>query len=500
MNWRNTKMPITKTNQIKSEGHFHNAIKYILNPDKTNEQVLTSGYKISNVNNAEFEMNMLRRMARQQKGNAKKSGNEVLAHHIKQAFDPKDKLTPEEIHEIGRKTALALTDGHHEFVIATHVDRDHIHNHIIFNNTSSLDLKKFRWQKGTPELLRNISDKITDYHQGMTLPPHQRQGYSNYQKYLALDSFRPEIKKRLNFLLRNSMDIHDLLRKAQALDLEIDFSGKHATYKLLDEEQQRPVRDSSLEKKSKQKDKPLKYSMTEIEKRLEKNELVFGIEQIKEEFDNLNQWVLDNPDLRLEVEPWQIDKEVKSGLYIHLKVAGQFGTVKIPNVKFNKLDNGNFEIFVKQNEKLFFLDDKKMKSSKKIYGASLIKQLSNDSGIEVQRRNRAMENIQYLANAWALLESHQIAGDESFENLGEDFVKDMEKVEAALDELNDKIMDYHEAVKYEKREYLLSKVQSLQVERDELQSAYDEIAAQFNLFEQIKEMDQERSQNSNRLI
>ena len=134
-------MPTTKTGQIKSESHFHNAVKYILNPDKTNEQVLTSGYQIQNINNAEYEMNLLRRLARDAKGNSSKSGTEVLAHHIKQNFSPDDKLSPEEIHEIGRQTVLELTGGNHEFIIATHVDRDHIHNHIIFNTTSSQDLK-----------------------------------------------------------------------------------------------------------------------------------------------------------------------------------------------------------------------------------------------------------------------------------------------------------------------------------------------------------------------
>ncbi|MDC0825924.1 MAG: hypothetical protein ACLSXK_01380 [Lactococcus petauri] len=80
-------MPTTKTGQIKSESHFHNAVKYILNPDKTNEQVLTSGYQIQNLNNAEYEMNLLRRLARDAKGNSSKSGTEVLAHHIKQSKD-----------------------------------------------------------------------------------------------------------------------------------------------------------------------------------------------------------------------------------------------------------------------------------------------------------------------------------------------------------------------------------------------------------------------------
>ncbi|WP_153058981.1 relaxase/mobilization nuclease domain-containing protein, partial [Streptococcus suis] len=77
------------------------------------------------------------------------NGVDVLAHHIIQSFSPEDDLTPQEIHEIGRKTVLELTGGQHEFVIATHIDKNHIHNHIIFNNTNSVTLKKFRWQKGT---------------------------------------------------------------------------------------------------------------------------------------------------------------------------------------------------------------------------------------------------------------------------------------------------------------------------------------------------------------
>lgn len=121
-------MPITKTISIKSENNLTRAIHYILNPDKTEEQVLTSGYKINNLNNADFEMNLTRFLARQVSGNSKAVKDEVFARHIIQSFAPEDKLTPEEIHEIGRQTVLELTGGNHEFVIATHIDKEHIHN------------------------------------------------------------------------------------------------------------------------------------------------------------------------------------------------------------------------------------------------------------------------------------------------------------------------------------------------------------------------------------
>ncbi|UHU65959.1 relaxase/mobilization nuclease domain-containing protein [Lactococcus garvieae] len=490
-------MPTTKTGQIKSESHFHNAVKYILNPDKTNEQVLTSGYQIQNINNAEYEMNLLRRLARDARGNSSKSGTEVLAHHIKQNFSPDDKLSPEEIHEIGRQTVLELTGGNHEFIIATHVDRDHIHNHIIFNTTSSQDLKKFRWQKGTPELLRNISDKISDYHQAKVLPPLDRSSYSKYQKYLASDAVRPEIQKRMNFLLRHSTDKEDLIIKAQKLNLKIDFSGKYATYLLLDKEQKRAVRETSLDKKAAKKKEKSKYSWSKIEKCLEKNELVFSKDEIQEEYEKLNQWIDNNPDIKLEVEPWQIDKVSPTGLYIHLKVANHYGTVKIPNVKFDRLNNGNYEIHIKQNQKFFFLDERKSQDSKKVYGVTVIKQLSKDSQIEPQYRSRAMESVQYLANAWALLENHHVSSDEAFEHLGETFIQDMEKVDQALEKLDQKIIEYHEAIKFNQEDISLSKIQSLQLEREELQEAYDDILVQFNIYDDMKNLTNERKKQEN---
>ncbi len=88
-------------------------------------------------------MSLTRRLATNIKRTVEqKTTEEVLARHIIQSFDPADNLTPEEVHEIGRQTALEFLGEDYEFVIATHVDKDHLHNHIIFNATSTVDLKK----------------------------------------------------------------------------------------------------------------------------------------------------------------------------------------------------------------------------------------------------------------------------------------------------------------------------------------------------------------------
>ena len=93
---------------------------------------LVSGHQISNVNYADQEFFLTKIMANASNGNPDNSDmnnpNRVMAHHIVQSFAPDENLTPEEIHELGRKTVLELTGSDHEFIVATHVDQDHIHN------------------------------------------------------------------------------------------------------------------------------------------------------------------------------------------------------------------------------------------------------------------------------------------------------------------------------------------------------------------------------------
>lgn len=115
-------------------------------------------------------------------------------------------------------------------MIATHVDKNHLHNHIIFNATSTVDLKKFRWQKGTAAQLRNSSDKIADYHGAMILDQKKQNSYTTYQECRRKYAYRFELKKRLNFLLKHSTSWDDFLLKAAALSVEIDSNHKSKEY------------------------------------------------------------------------------------------------------------------------------------------------------------------------------------------------------------------------------------------------------------------------------
>lgn len=118
------------THDVDSPGHLNNLFEYISNNDKTISKQLVSGHHVIDVHDMAEEFIQTHIFAKNKKGNAKLlfKDNEVLAHHLIQSFSPDDTLTPEEIHEIGRKTVLELTGGQHEFVIATHVDKEHIHN------------------------------------------------------------------------------------------------------------------------------------------------------------------------------------------------------------------------------------------------------------------------------------------------------------------------------------------------------------------------------------
>ncbi|HEM3625555.1 TPA: relaxase/mobilization nuclease domain-containing protein, partial [Streptococcus suis] len=180
-------MVYTKHKRIQAERSLKNGIKYIINDSKTTLDYhvdndppyptqltpdgeivtqLVSGHMVMDLACAGSEFLQVKQMANLQKGRPRdyhlQKEDMVLAHHLIQSFSPDDALTPEEIHELGRQTVLELTGGNHAFVIATHIDQDHIHNHIYFNSTNEVTLNQFRWQKGTKRNFEKISDRLAD--------------------------------------------------------------------------------------------------------------------------------------------------------------------------------------------------------------------------------------------------------------------------------------------------------------------------------------------------
>lgn len=254
-------MAITKIHAIKST--LSNVILYIENPSKTDGQLLVSGYNVEPQTAAlDFEITAM--MAHKVHHiSCKKTSN--LAYHLIQSFSPTEKITPREAHDLGRKLALEFTEGKYEFVIATHIDKGHIHNHIIINSVSFYDYKKLRTVPyRTAQQIRSISDRLCMEAQLSVIKDPQKLGqlYPTYVQKKRTTSNRTEVHKKLNFCLERATNYAQFLQMAQELGISVCQRGKHMTY--LPEGAGRAIRDTSLADTD-------KFTYTGLVERLEDN-------------------------------------------------------------------------------------------------------------------------------------------------------------------------------------------------------------------------------------
>ena len=254
-------MAITKIHAIKST--LSKAILYIENPDKTAGQALVSGYN-TEPQTASFDFAITAAMAHKGKSfQNKRFGN--LAYHLIQSFSPDDDVTPERAHELGRKLAMEFTEGKFEFVVATHIDKDSIHNNIIINAVSFYDYKKLRTVPyRTAQQIRSISDRLCMESQLSVIKDPQQLGqlYPTYIQKKRTTSNRTEVRKKLNFCLARATNYAQFLQMTQELGISVCQRGKHMTYLL--EGAGRAIRDTSLADTD-------KFTYTGLMERLEDN-------------------------------------------------------------------------------------------------------------------------------------------------------------------------------------------------------------------------------------
>lgn len=236
-------MAITKIHAIKST--LGKALAYIENPDKTDGQMLVSGYNCEpQTASIDFEMtDVLAHKAR----NLKRKRSTNLAYHLIQSFLSEDAVTPEQAHELGKKLAFEYTGGKYEYVVATHIDKGHIHNHIMLNAVSFYDYKKLRTVPyRTVRQVRDISDRLCmEAHLSVIDDPQKiGQLYPENAGKKKSVSNRTEIRKRLNFCLERATDYSQFLSMAKELEITPTIRGKHISYLL--EGAGRAVRDNSL--------------------------------------------------------------------------------------------------------------------------------------------------------------------------------------------------------------------------------------------------------------
>ncbi|GHV40635.1 hypothetical protein FACS189490_06140 [Clostridia bacterium] len=154
--------------------------------------------------------------------------NDVLAYHIRQSFKPGE-VTPEEANEIGRQLALSFTKGKHSFVVATHIDREHVHNHIIFNSTTLDCERKFRNFWGSSKAVRRISDLLCAEH-GLSIIENPRPSKGSYGDWLGdkkPPSGRDVIKAKIDEILPSCKTFDELLDALRKAEYLVKDGGKY---------------------------------------------------------------------------------------------------------------------------------------------------------------------------------------------------------------------------------------------------------------------------------
>ena len=204
-------MAVTKTHPIKST--LKAAIDYICNPAKTDGSLLVSAYGCS-AETADIEFAWTRRHAIDK--------GENLGRHLIQAFAPGE-VTPEEAHQIGLELAKEILGGKYEFVLTTHIDRGHIHNHVIWNAVSFTDHKHYHSNKRSYYEIRRTSDWLCKEHGLSVIVPRQEKGksYAEHQAVRNGTSYKAKLKVTIDRLLPACINLEDLLRRLQEEGYEI---------------------------------------------------------------------------------------------------------------------------------------------------------------------------------------------------------------------------------------------------------------------------------------
>lgn len=344
-------MVITKHFAIHGKNYRSKLIKYILNPSKTKNLTLVSDFGMRNYldfpsykelvkmyndnflsNDTLYEFRHDRREVNQRK---------IHSHHIIQSFSPDDHLTPEQINRIGYETVKELTGGRFRFIVATHVDKDHIHNHIILNSIDQNSDKKFLWDYKAEHNLRMVSDRLSKIAGAKII--ENRYSHRQYEVYRKTN-YKYEIKQRVYFLIEHSKNFEDFKKKTKALHLKIDFRNKHVTFFMTDSNMKQVVRDSKLSRKQ-------PYNETYFKKKFVQREIINILEFLLPKMKNMNELIQRAEFFGLKIIPKE--KHVQF----------EFDEIKISEqelVKTNRYSVSYFQNYFNNKNETVVLDNKNL--------------------------------------------------------------------------------------------------------------------------------------------
>ena len=344
-------MVITKHFAIHGKNYRSKLIKYILNSSKTKNLTLVSDFGMRNYldfpsykelvkmyndnflsNDTLYEFRHDRQEVNQRK---------IHSHHIIQSFSPDDHLTPEQINRIGYETVKELTGGRFRFIVATHVDKDHIHNHIILNSIDQNSDKKFLWDYKAEHNLRMVSDRLSKIAGAKII--ENRYSHRQYDVYRKTN-YKYEIKQRVYFLIENSKNFEDFKNKAKALHLKIDFRHKHVTFFMTDSNMKQVVRDSKLSRKQ-------PYNETYFKKKFVQREIINILEFLLPKMKNMNELIQRAEFFGLKIIPKEKHVQFK---FDEIKISEQ------ELVKTNRYSVSYFQDYFNNKNETVVLDNKNL--------------------------------------------------------------------------------------------------------------------------------------------
>ena len=217
-------MAVTKIKAIR--GTLSKAIAYILNPEKTDEKLLVSSYGCAS-ETAAREFEWTRKIAEQKGMNPVR----IIARHVIQSFEIGE-VTPELAHEIGKQFADEILEGKYEYVLTTHIDKDHVHNHLIFNAVDFVNYHAYKSYKRIYYDMREVSDRLCKENGLSVIPPSQNKGmgYKEYTEAKRGTSWKQKLKQTIDRLVITAKDYDDFLRLMQEAGYEIK-PGKYISFR-----------------------------------------------------------------------------------------------------------------------------------------------------------------------------------------------------------------------------------------------------------------------------
>lgn len=221
-------------------------LDYNENPDKTRDGLLVKTYQC-NADTAWKEFTISKQIYTSITGRTRKPKEDVISYLLIQSFKPGE-ITPEDATELGYQLAMEFTEGQHQFIVATHTDRHHIHCHIEFNSTTLDCTHKFNNYKDTYRTIRKISDRLCTEH-GLSVisePKEKGQHYAEWANERRGTSWKAALKNTIDRVLPTVRTFDDFLAVMRREGYEVRQDGKYLKFRAVGAGQERYTRAKTL--------------------------------------------------------------------------------------------------------------------------------------------------------------------------------------------------------------------------------------------------------------